>query len=229
MSRSDERSAALRFCLTTAGLLGCLFAWVSVLSFDSADPPATSVAPANVPPLNLCGPVGAWVAYTLFYYLGTGTYALLALLTVGVFAWPRGALRNDLWLRFVGLGLTCAAVSAWGAMWLSPLAGGALSGPGGVLGAALKAVTTDLVQEVGAHMIFFAAFAVGLLLAADELVVRLFRWARWTGRRSVPVLLRGGSAVAGAGAAAVAGVTNGVAQLSQRRSAEHAASAAGAE
>jgi S-DNA-T family DNA segregation ATPase FtsK/SpoIIIE len=229
MSRSDERSAALRFCLTTAGLLGCLFAWVSVLSFDSADPPATSVAPANVPPLNLCGPVGAWVAYTLFYYLGTGTYALLALLTVGVFAWPRGALRNDLWLRFVGLGLTCAAVSAWGAMWLSPLAGGALSGPGGVLGAALKAVTTDLVQEVGAHMIFFAAFAVGLLLAADELVVRLFRWARWTGRRSVPVLLRGGSAVAGAGAAAVAGVTNGVAQLSQRRSAEHAASAAEAD
>jgi len=67
MSRADERKVVLRFCLATAGLLGCVFGWVCLLSFNTADPPSTSVWPQNDPAANMCGPTGAVIAYYLFW------------------------------------------------------------------------------------------------------------------------------------------------------------------
>ena len=216
MSRSDERKAALRFSLTTAGLLGCLFGWVCILSFDVADPPATTVWPPNSPPANLCGTVGAWIAYHLFYYLGTGTYALVGLLTIAVFAWLKGTLLSDLWLRLAGLALVCTAVSTWGALSSTGSDAHLMVGAGGVLGSAAAGFFVGHLQNAGTHIVLVCALAVGLLLAADELVVRVFHWLRWTGRRSVPVLTRGGTAMATAGVNVAAGVANSVANLSQR-------------
>ena len=63
MSRTDERQAALRFCFVALGWLACLFAWTSLLTFSIADAPSTTVWPNNSPPHNLCGTVGAYLAF----------------------------------------------------------------------------------------------------------------------------------------------------------------------
>ncbi|MFH1746768.1 MAG: DNA translocase FtsK 4TM domain-containing protein, partial [Planctomycetota bacterium] len=213
MSRSDERKAALRFSLTAVGLLSCLFGWVCVLSFDVADPPASSVWPPNTSPANLCGTVGAWIAYHLFYYLGSGTYALLALLTLGIFAGSRGARPNDPWLRLVGVALVCTVVSAWSAILEPDTKEYLMTGAGGVLGTTTSNFLLAKLQNVGTHLVLTCALIVGLLLAADDLVMRLLRWLTWTGRRSVPVITRGGAVFASAGVS----VASGVASLATRR------------
>ena len=66
MSRTDERQAALRFCFVVVGWLACLFGWASVLSFNVADAPSTSVWPHPTPPHNLCGTAGAYLAFYVF-------------------------------------------------------------------------------------------------------------------------------------------------------------------
>ena len=208
MAHSAERQLALRFGLTMVGWLACLFGWVCVLSFSSADPPADNVWPVNAEPANLCGSTGAWLAYYLFKYLGVGTYALLGVLTVVALTWPKAVRVSDPWLRLVGLALVCTATCAWGAMLIPASDKYLMSGPGGVLGAASARLLVAYLQTTGTHIVLSCAVLVGLILAADELLVRVARWLGWTSRRSVPVLTRGGGAVASAGAALATGVAN---------------------
>ena len=207
MSRSEQRRAAFRFCLTTGAWVACLFGWVAALSFDSADWPSTSVWPQNAPIQNLCGPVGAWVAHQLFYYLGIGVYALLVLLTAGVLAWSKGTRLSDAWLRLVGLALICAVFSTSGAMLIPASRSELVSGAGGALGAAAAHFFPTQLGTTGTLILLAAAFVVGLLLAADELVLKLARWLGWLSRRSRVALARGGGALSDAGAAVATGVS----------------------
>jgi S-DNA-T family DNA segregation ATPase FtsK/SpoIIIE len=228
MSRPDERKVALRFCLTTAGLLACVFGWLCVLSFDTADPPSTSVWPTNTPPANLCGPTGAVFAYYLFWYLGVGAYALMVLGTVIALAWARGYLLSDLWFRLVGVLMVCTVVSGWGTLLLAASDHWLLSGPGGVVGLVAAQTGVKFFKLAGTHVIFACAFVVGMLLAGDEFVVRFFRGLSWTGKRSVPVLARGGGAIASAGASLAAGMADGAIQLGNRLGGNGHARSAGA-
>ncbi|MGD8453522.1 MAG: DNA translocase FtsK [Phycisphaerae bacterium] len=217
MAQSVERRVALRFCLTTIRGLAALFLWVCVLSFSTGDPPASSVWQLNPDGgvSNLCGSTGAWIAYYLFYYLGIGTYALLGLLTLMAVAWPRQVPVRDPALRALGVVLVTAAVCTWGALLVSPSDKYLMTGPGGVLGAAVGPFCRAQLRIAGTHIVLSCALIVGLLLAADELLVRLVRWLGWTSRRSIPVLARGGEAVAKTGAAVASGVATGVTVLSR--------------
>lgn len=220
MSRTDERQAALRFCVAAVGWLACLFAWAAILSFDVADAPSTTVWPNSDPPHNLCGHVGAWLAYHAFTYFGLAVYPLLALLHVAVIAWSKGVPMNDPWLRFLGLGLVAASVSAAAAMFVPATDRHLITGPGGVLGTATARLLLLHLQSFGTVLLLSLSLVVGLVLAADSLLVVLFRWLRWAGHTSAPVLARGSTAVVGAGAA----VANGVARtLSGRASDDPAA------
>ncbi|MBU0638495.1 MAG: DNA translocase FtsK 4TM domain-containing protein, partial [Planctomycetes bacterium] len=66
MSRTDERWTALRFCLVLIAWVACILGWVSILSFDIADAPSTTVWPNPVPAHNLLGSIGAWFAFQAF-------------------------------------------------------------------------------------------------------------------------------------------------------------------
>ncbi len=220
MSRTDERQAALRFCVAAVGWLACLFAWAAILSFDVADAPSTTVWPNSDPPHNLCGHVGAWLAYHAFTYFGLAVYPLLALLHVAVIAWSKGVPMNDPWLRFLGLGLVATSVSSAAAMFLPATDRYLITGPGGVLGTVTARFLLLHLQSFGTVLLLSLSLVVGLVLAADSLLVVLFRWLRWAGHSSAPVLARGSTAVVGAGAA----VANGVARtLSGRASDDPAA------
>ncbi|MCK4341069.1 MAG: DNA translocase FtsK [Phycisphaerae bacterium] len=213
-SRTDERQAALRFCLLALGWLGCLFAWASILSFDVADPPNTTVwRPPPTALNNACGTVGAGLAYLAFKYFGIGVYPLLFLVNVAVLAWSKRVRLKDLWLRFIGLAMVVTACAAAGSLVLENSASYLITGPGGVLGTATASLLTGSLQTFGTALLLTLAFVVGLVLAADNLLVTLFRWLRWATVRSRPVLARSGSAVVSAGTA----VANGVSTLSARR------------
>lgn len=212
MSRSDDRRAALRFSLLALGWMCCLLGWACIVTFNVADPPSTTVWPVAQDVHNICGPVGAWLAYQAFKYVGVAVYPLLALLNLALVAWSRGVPFNDGWLRFFGMVLVGAA-GATGAALLDERLGPALVyGPGGIVGAASVGFFVPKVQVFGTALIALAALIVGLLLAADNVVSAVLRTLHWAGTRSVPVLTRGGTVVVHAGAA----VATQVASLSGR-------------
>lgn len=200
MSRSEQRRLALRFSLTVVAWLACLFAWVSILSFDVADWPSASVWPANLPPRNWCGSVGAWFAYQFFYYLGLGTYPLLLLATAGVAAWTHQLRLPDAWLRCLGVGLVCAATSTTAAMFVPASGHFLVSGPGGILGTAAADFLRSKLQAPGTLIVVTCALLVGLILAADQVVVGLLRWLVRAGSRAGPAVAQaGGRLLANAG------------------------------
>lgn len=217
MSRTDERRAALRFCFVALGWLACLFGWASVLTFDVADAPSDTVWPNPSPPHNLCGTAGAWAAHSLFTYFGVATYPLLFLLNAGVLAASRRGRLNDPWLRFLGMALICTATAALATLFLPPSGRHLITGPGGLLGTATAAFLVPNLQDFGTVLFLSLSLLVGLVLAADNLIMSVFRALRWAGQSSAPVLVRGSSAVA-----------NGVASTlaARRQSANQAPSAA---
>lgn len=206
MARSVHRLAALRFCFTILGWTVVLFGWACILSFSSADPPATSVWPPNDPPQNLCRIVGAYIAYYAFYYIGAGIYPLWGLATLYVLGWAHGVRFGDKLLRFVGLLLIVASGSAAAAMFVPSSDAYLLSGPGGVVGGVLGGLMVQKLATLGSIIVLLSAFGVGMILAADELVLHAVRGARWAGRNSGPVVSAGTQALASAGTILANGV-----------------------
>jgi len=216
MPRTLQRRAALRFCCVAVGWLACLFAWTCVLSFSIADPPSTTVWPPPPRVQNLAGLLGAWLAFHAFTWLGVAVYPVLALLNFMLFAWSRGVPLADPWLRFLGLLLVAAAAAAGAALVLDPGGRYLVTGPGGLVGAATAAFFVQRCDTFVTGMLVVAGLLVGLLLAADSLLVGLVRGLTWAGSHSAPLLARGGSAVASAGAAVADSVAQGVVGLSGR-------------
>ena len=144
----------LRADLVACGLLfaGLLIA-LSILSFDSADPPANTVHPPNNVANNLLGPAGAWVTRTLLETLGVAVYVLLAswfvlvvllFLRRGLLTW---SLRAAGWFVLI----PCAAVSADYVDVDFPA--GAVSGSGGTVGAWLHAWLETTFYPAGCYLI----------------------------------------------------------------------------
>ena len=128
---SRRRFARYLLVLLLAG--ASAFAWLSVLSFDPHDAPATTVYPPQ-PLRNVGGPVGAQLAYGLLYWLGGGAYVLLLVATVAAAVMLAGGRIRDWPWRLVGAMLLVTAASA-GSHILRPVSdGGFLEGNGGILG-----------------------------------------------------------------------------------------------
>ncbi|MFN0136538.1 MAG: DNA translocase FtsK 4TM domain-containing protein [Phycisphaerae bacterium] len=214
MSRAEQRQAALHLCLVAVAWIAAVFGWVAVLSFNVADPPSTSAFPPNDPLRNLCGSVGADIAHTVFYYLGFGAYGFALLVTVGLVAWSRRIQVSDLWMRCIGLGLVVTVVSTLADIFI--VAGDAhlVTGPGGVLGVVVAAFLKSKLQLAGTLITLAAGLIVGLLLAADQLVVKVAKGAGEVGKKSGGALLRSSAAaIAGAGAAVAQGMSNMTARV----------------
>ena len=175
MPRSDQRQAALGFCLTVVGLVACLFGLICILTFNAADPPSTVVWPQADPPHNACGLVGAWIAYYGFHYLGIGIYPLAALLTAAVIARLRRVELSDPWLRFIGVLLIVATCSTVAAMFVEASDRYLVTGPGGVLGTASAAFLQPQFQTTGTIIVLICVFLVGLVLAAGETMIKFTR------------------------------------------------------
>ncbi|HEX3358781.1 MAG TPA: DNA translocase FtsK, partial [Tepidisphaeraceae bacterium] len=148
-----------------------VFFMLSLASFHTSDWPSHQVFP--YPPIqNLCGSAGAWCAYYAFLFIGQGVFPILFFTGVCVALLIFNNRVGDWWLRTIGLTLLTIAFAA-AAHHLRPgSSSGFPEGSGGILGIGTATLLKAHFSSVGTMLVLLTAMLVGLLLAADDLVLR---------------------------------------------------------
>ena len=167
-----------------------LFLVTSVLSFSPADPPSTSHWPANNPAANWCGPVGATLAYHLFWALGDGAYPLILFLVSAALLWLSRRGVPDKIFRVVGAALLVFTVSVMSAMIRTEAR--LPESNGGVVGLAAWRFLEPVLGTFGAVLFLIPVGVIGLLLLTDTWLVippvAVWRFVQWLRHRTeVPV------------------------------------------
>ncbi len=182
----------------------CVFLWLSLLSYDPADPVAQIPAPLNrlivndpqVYPINeqttnWCGWIGASCAQLLIQSVGFGSVLVavgLSVLAVWMFRVQSNYVRASRqigWVLVIVAATTCFSLLGLNAP-LSPVVGS-----GGYLGAMTSLWLNEHFAFVGSLILTGTLFVAGLLLSTDYVVLR-----------AVAVMLAGGASVATSAAAA---------------------------
>ena len=149
-----------------------VFLVVALGSFDAADSPSHVVAVHNHPPVNLCGPVGAYAAYYAYQVVGIGSWVILVGVAGYLGATALGQRVGHPLVRGAGLVLMGLAASS--------LHGLLLPNAGPLAGANAGLLATFIVHElvlrfsvVGSLLLLAAAFVIGSVVAVDRLVFTL--------------------------------------------------------
>ena len=154
--------------------LGLLFAFaflaLCLVGYDPADPPGSDSLPANHPPANPCGPVGAAIAHGLFISFGRASFLVLFASAVGVLLAFRRRKVADPGLNVFGLGLLLLVASALVRRFAPDQGPAPAVGSGGYLGASAVAVLEGQFGLAGMLLILAAAGFVGLALCQDVLI-----------------------------------------------------------
>jgi len=188
VAADERRSQTLQSCRTIAALVICAFSWMAILTFDVTDWPNSAVWPQNDPVHNACGRAGAWFAYELSFYFGEGVYPLLFLFTLAALLRLLRRPIGDLPLRLAGL-CVLVTVTATAAALIDPSPStGLVEGRGGILGIAVGDFLKRSLSTFGTTLVVAAAYIVGFLLAADELVVLLPRGVSFLRRRAAEIV-----------------------------------------
>ena len=157
------------------GALGLLFA-LCLLSYNPNDPSWNAAGQEGA--RNLVGPFGAWVAASLFQFVGLAAYLLPLLLLAA--AWRRfrtRRIRAPL-SRIMGLVTLLLAASALLSLSsLRPFFDRSFQ-PGGLMGTLIARVIASGLNTVGAIVLLSAVAAVGLLLATNFSFVRAYERTR---------------------------------------------------
>ena len=166
-----ERSHIIKQSLVALAVGTWVFLMLALASFHTTDWPSHTVYP--YPPTgNLCGNAGAFVAYYAFLALGQGVFPVLfftgVCLALVIF-------RNrvaDLWLRAAGLVVLSIAFAAVVHNLKPGSFNGFPEGHGGLLGIVTSTYLQSHFNTVGTRLILLTAILIGLLLVADDLVLR---------------------------------------------------------
>ena len=170
-SPSPRRDTLIRWVvICVAGGAWC-FLMLAIASFDNTDWPSHSVAP--YPPIhNLCGPAGALLAYGLFLIVGQGAFPILFFLGVLVVLFIAHNRITDPWLRACGILLLTVAFAATVHHFEPGSANGFPEGQGGLLGISAASYLQAHFGVAGTRVTLLTAMLLGLLLAADDLVMK---------------------------------------------------------
>jgi len=148
-----------------------LFLLLSLGSFHATDWPSHSVYP--YPPVqNVMGYAGAFISYNLYLTLGQGVFPVLFFSGVCVALAMYGSKITDLWLRIIGLALLATAFAAVVHLVRPGARTGFPEGNGGIIGIGAASFLRAHCSAVLTSLILICTFLVGLLLCADDLVVR---------------------------------------------------------
>ena len=164
-----------KIALQGMGAAACVFLVVSCFTFDIGDAPSGYVYPNNNPPVNLCGPVGAFAAYYCQYYFGPGIYVILVSACCMLVASLIGNKVSQIFFRIMGMLLVTASVSISVSLIWEYSATGFPMGNGGILGIALGDILVGKFAGLGTSIILLACLLVGSILLADSLVLALLR------------------------------------------------------
>jgi len=179
MSSTTGSGKINRIALACLGLGFCIFIALSLFSFDISDWPNPDVAGMRVTH-NLCGPVGAFLAYNCQYYLGPAVLPILIALVISLLLYCRQKPIDQKWLRAAGVILTGAGLSAGIFMFNPGNANSLTIGNGGVLGIAFGHFLLAKTAITGASLIIASTILVGLLLAADNFILIILRFVLQT-------------------------------------------------
>ena len=168
----------LRYSLVLVLLGVVVLAWLSLLTFSRTDPPSAEVAAPNREVSNAAGYVGAWIAFQLRYWLGAGVYMGLMFMTVAAFLLMMGGRISDLPWRLIGIALLITATSSAVYLFNPVLCDDLHSGTAGVLGISTGRLLTTRFALPGAWLIVVITLLIGLMLAADNLVLQLPRFGK---------------------------------------------------
>ena len=148
-----------------------LFIGLSMISFDPGDPPARLVHPVRDVPLNLCGELGAQLAFGLRSAFGIGAwFGVLALAAFDFRLLSRGpdeAVRQ----KTIGASLMLASLCVMLHLLAPELASGQIVGSGGYLGAWGVAAFEQHFATTGLLILLTSCFLSGLVLVADKSVI----------------------------------------------------------
>ncbi|MBS3734642.1 MAG: DNA translocase FtsK 4TM domain-containing protein [Phycisphaerae bacterium] len=148
-------------------------AWVSLLSYSPTDPPAGWVYPPTDHVDNAAGLVGAHVAYTLRYWLGGGAYMGLLFATIAAFVLVFGGRIDALPWRIGGVALMMVATSAAVYLIAPSMSQDVAAGSAGVVGMTIGELLLSRFAAVGSWLIVLVTLSAGMMLAADNLILRL--------------------------------------------------------
>ncbi len=171
----DERD--LKIDLLALGLLALtVFLAAGLFSFDPADPPTDLVYPPSETTANLCGQSGALVSHFLFAGLGIGAYFVLASFAVLTAVLLARYQVTDPLLRLFGWLLALAGVCTLAQLAIPDALPGPVIGSGGYLGAIGRGLLEMHFASVGAYILVVTSICVGLFLATDYVLLRMFVW-----------------------------------------------------
>jgi DNA segregation ATPase FtsK/SpoIIIE, S-DNA-T family len=167
MHRSTPSKSVLLFLAAGAWI----FLLVALGSFHYTDRPSHAIYPW--PPIqNLCGSVGAFIAYYTFVTIGQGAFPLMFFTGVCLVLLMCNNRVADLWMRTIGLILLTVAFAAAVHHFKPGAYDSFPEGRGGVIGISTATVLQHYFSTVGTRLILLTTALVGLLLAADDLVLR---------------------------------------------------------
>ncbi len=176
----DRRAIFLHLIKIALLTIICLFLWISCLTFDPGDWPNANTYPHNDPIANWCGPVGAWISYNLFHFIGQGAWPFLLFVTICSFVLITGSELTGWIFRIIGMLILTAVSSSILALIQPAWPAGLPEGSGGVIGLAIVSFLQQFFSKFGTSLILLFSLAVGLILAADELVIYLPEFLRRT-------------------------------------------------
>ena len=166
-----QRSTSTRTILLFLATGGWVFFLVALGSFHYNDWPTHDVYPYP-PTQNLCGSVGAFIAYYIFLAIGQGAFPVMFFTGVCIVLMLCDSKIGDLWMRTIGLILLAVAFASAVHHFKPGSYDGFPEGRGGIVGISMASVLQHYFSTVGTRLILATTALVGLLLAADDLVLR---------------------------------------------------------
>ncbi len=184
VSEGQTTRSGARTALCCLGIGACLVVFCSCLSFDIGDWPSRFVYPHNSPPANWCGMAGAFCAYYLLYYIGPGVFVILVSGICFLVARLAHKPANQPILRTIGLGLMTVATSmTFQCLWPYRFFGFPM-GSGGVLGIGAAQFLRSHFASLGTFILVVAIWVVGILLSADNFILRFLGWLDFGAKRA---------------------------------------------
>jgi S-DNA-T family DNA segregation ATPase FtsK/SpoIIIE len=157
------------------GLLALLLC--SCISFDINDWPSKFTYPHNQPTANWCGPIGAFCAYYMLYYIGPGSFALLIFAIALLISKSFKQYIGQPILRGIGLALVTTAASASFYFFFPRAVFHFPTGSGGVLGIATVVFLKQHFALIGTFILLLATWITSLVLLADTFIVQFLKLA----------------------------------------------------
>jgi S-DNA-T family DNA segregation ATPase FtsK/SpoIIIE len=166
----DKLKEALALAFITAGL----FIFISLITYDEGDIRAVR-SPANAPPRNSGGVVGAHLAYALFSNFGIAAYAAVFFACFWSFqAFFRRRVRG-LYVKLAGALVAVLALATLAS--IQPMIGpgqvglaGTAPTTGGVYGETLRLMLVENIGQAGALLAVLLSLAISMLLGTDWMV-----------------------------------------------------------